>query len=345
MAPTGGQDILRYVWSVMREAAFVQRNKVHWERLEQALSHPRGLAALDGEEAALTYIRITDDLSYARTFYTRSKLPDYLNGLAVRLHQHIHRNKRTPVGRFKRFWTHEVPKALATTRPQMSLSFLLFAVAMAIGALSAAHDPTFVRLIMGDHYVDMTINNIRRGEPMAVYGNSQQDIMFLGITINNIRVALLCFAAGVMAGFGTGLLLLYNGIMVGAFQYFFHEHGVLRESLLTIWVHGTLEISAIVVAGAAGLTLGKGMLFPGTYTRMHSFRSHARTGLKLVIGLVPVFIVAGFIESYMTRHALRFHPAASLSIIILSAAFVVGYFIVIPLRHATRSPHQLPPGA
>ncbi|MCB0813699.1 MAG: stage II sporulation protein M, partial [Flavobacteriales bacterium] len=116
-------------------------------------------------------------------------------------------------------------------------------------------------------------------------------LMFLGITVNNVRVALLAFAAGIAAGFGTVYVLLFNGIMVGAFQYFFHEQGVLRESLLTIWVHGTLEISAIVIAGAAGLALGRGMLFPGTYTRMESFRRGAMLGLKVVIGLVPVFVV------------------------------------------------------
>lgn len=324
----------------MREAAFIQRNQARWQRLEQVLG---GMDGLSGDEVSDLYIQLNDDLSYARTFYPTGKLPDYLNGLAVRLHHHIYRNRRTPRGRFITFWRDEVPLAMAATRRQLLISFVVFATAMLVGAISARHDPTFVRLIMGDGYVDMTLDNIRQGKPMAVYGTSSEGSMFLGITINNVRVSLLCFAAGLFASLGTGLILLFNGIMVGAFQYFFHEQGVLRESLLTIWVHGTLEISAIVVAGSAGLAMGNAFLFPGTYTRMESFRHGARLGLKVVIGLVPVFIVAGFLESYVTRHALTLPPSVSLSIIGFSLIFVIWYFIILP-NHAARRLSETGPG-
>lgn len=324
----------------MREAAFIQQNKPKWERLELVVD---GLDKLSSDEASELYIALNDDLSYAQTFYPTSNIVTYLNGLASRLHHHIYRNKRTNRGRFKTFWTEEVPLALAATRQQLLLSFTVFMLAIGIGALSAKYDATFVRLILGDDYVDMTLENIHNGEPMAVYGGSDESVMFLGITINNIRVAMLCFAAGSFASFGTALLLLYNGIMVGAFQYFFHEQGVLRESLLTIWVHGTLEISAIIIAGAAGFALGNGMLFPGTYKRIESFRSGARLGMKVVIGLVPVFIVAGFLESFVTRHALTLPPFVSLSLIGLSLAFVIYYFIILPY-HAEQRTSTISPG-
>lgn len=324
----------------MREAAFIQRNQAKWQRLEQVL---QGLDGLSGDETSSLYIELNDDLSYARTFYPKSNIPVYLNGLASRLHQHIYRNQRTPRGRFLTFWKDEVPLAMAATRSQLVLSFTVFLVAFLIGGLSAKYDERFVRLILGDGYVDMTLENIRKGEPMAVYGGSSEGVMFLGITINNIRVALLCFAAGLFASFGTGFLLLYNGIMVGAFQYFFYKQGVLRESLLTIWVHGTLEISAIIIAGAAGFALGNGMLFPRTFTRGESFRQGARLGLKVVIGLVPIFIVAGFLESFITRHALTIPWFASLAIIVLSFTFVLYYFVILPY-HAERRPRAVEPG-
>ena len=131
--------------------------------------------------------------------------------------------------------------------------------------------------------------------------------------------------------------------MVGAFQYFFHQQGVLQESLLTIWVHGTLEISAIIIAGAAGFVLGNSFLFPGTYSRGESFRRGARLGLKIVVGLVPIFIIAGFLESFVTRHALSIPSYASLAIIALSLAFIIYYFIILPY-HAERSPRAVEPG-
>jgi uncharacterized membrane protein SpoIIM required for sporulation len=297
------------------------------------------LADLHGDDASALYIQLTDDLNYARTFYPDSNLPQYLNGLAVRLHQHIYRNQKVPRKRFITFWTQEIPLTMAQIRRPLLLSFAIFIVAMAIGALSARHDPTFARLIMGDDYVDQTLDNIAAGEPMAIYGSRDQGIMFLGITVNNIRVAFLCFAAGLLAGMGTGMLLLYNGIMVGAFQYFFHQHGVLRESLLTIWVHGTLEISAIIIAGAAGLVIGSGWLFPGTYTRVVAFQSKARLGIKVVVGLVPVFILAGFLEGFVTRHALTLPLPVTVAVILSSLSFVIWYYVILPYHaeHHTRT--------
>jgi uncharacterized membrane protein SpoIIM required for sporulation len=98
-------------------------------------------------------------------------------------------------------------------------------------------------------------------------------------------------------------------------------------------LHGTLEISAIIVAGAAGLAMGNGWLFPGTYKRLYSFRRGAKRGLKIVVGTVPLFVMAGFIESFFTRHT-EWPDGLRLTIILLSLAFIIYYYIVLPyLRH------------
>jgi len=111
---------------------------------------------------------------------------------------------------------------------------------------------------------------------------------------------------------------------------------VLRESLLAIWLHGTIEISCIVIAGSAGIVMGNSLLFPGTYARLASFRRGALQGLKIVIGLVPCFILAGFLESFVTRHSPEMYPWASAAIILGSLAFIILYFIVYPF-HVERS--------
>ena len=139
----------------------------------------------------------------------------------------------------------------------------------------------------------------------------------------------MAFVSGLLTSFGTGFVLLQNGIMLGAFQTFFAQHDLLWESALAIWLHGTLEISAIIVAGAAGIAMGNGWLFPGTYPRLTSFRRGARRGLRIVVGTVPVFIVAGFIESFFTRHT-EWPDLLRLSIILASLAFVIYYFIILP---------------
>ncbi len=322
----------------MRESAFVQRNKEKWQRLEQVLSN--GDRDLSADESCTLYIELTDDLSYARTFFPGAEVTRYLNELAVGMHQHVHRSQKTTSGRFITFWTHELPLLMARHRKEMLISAAVFFTACLIGALSAHYDDTFTRLIMGDGYVEMTLENIRKGRPMDVYGGEHEMDMFFGITLNNILVSISAFAAGVMFSYGTWLALMYNGVMLGCFQYFMHQQGVLEESVLSIWIHGTIEISSIVIAGGAGIVMGNGLLFPGTYTRLAGFMRGAKNGLKIVIGLVPCFILAGFLESFITRLSPRMYTAASASIILASLAFIIGYFIIYPyhverrLRHA-----------
>jgi uncharacterized membrane protein SpoIIM required for sporulation len=306
----------------MREAVFLQQNQARWQQYEQA-------PARNPDELAARFVALTDDLAYAQTFYPQSPTTAYLNSLAGKLHQRLYANKREGSHRLGHFWAVELPLLVARHHRTLALAAVLFIIFAAIGALSAAYDDTFVRVVMGDDYVNQTIANIRKGDPMAVYKGQGETLMFLGITANNIAVALRAFAMGATLGIGTIHALFTNGVMLGAFQQFFYQYHVLKASVLTIWIHGTLEISAIILAGGAGLVMARGMLFPGTYSRAQAFRTAARDGLKLAIGLVPIFIVAGFLEGFVTRHT-EMPIAASVAIIGSSAAFIGWYFGLYP---------------
>jgi uncharacterized membrane protein SpoIIM required for sporulation len=177
----------------------------------------------------------------------------------------------------------------------------------------------------------MTLENIEKGDPMAVYKSSGQMNMFFMITLNNIFVSFKAFAYGIFVSVGTVYILLSNGIMLGAFQFFFYQKGLLLTSVLSIWIHGTLEISAIVIGGCAGMVMGNSLLFPGTYSRMESLKIGAKKGLKIIVGLVPIFIMAGFLESFVTRLT-EWHWFFKLSIILLSAFFIVFYFVIYPIQ-------------
>jgi len=119
--------------------------------------------------------------------------------------------------------------------------------------------------------------------------------------------------------------------MLGSFQYFFYSKGLLLKSVLAIWIHGTLEISAIIIAGCAGLVMGNSILFPGTFSRGASFVRGAKQGVKIVVGLIPVFITAGFFESFVTRYS-NMPMWLSLQIIGTSLTFIIWYFIIYPIR-------------
>jgi uncharacterized membrane protein SpoIIM required for sporulation len=304
----------------MREAVFRRLNQERW------LGYEAPVPGSNPDELAARYVALTDDLAYAQTFYPLSDTTAYLNQLASSQHQALYRNKTEEQGRFGRFWAVELPLVVSRHRPELRWALLVFVLSMLVGALSAAYDDTFVRTILGDAYVNKTLDSIRRGDPMAVYKQSPEASMFLAITFNNVRVALLTFALGISAGVGTTFIIFRNGLMLGAFQFFFYRQHVLLASLLTVWIHGTLEISSIVLAGGAGYVLARGVLFPGTYSRRDSLRRAARESLKLALGVVPILVIAGFLESFVTRHT-EMPVAASLLIIGGSAAFIGWYFV------------------
>ena len=310
----------------MNELAFIQKNIEKWEHVEIMA---QDLSEETPDDIADAYTEITSDLAFAYTHFPSARITLYLHNLAAVLHNAIYRNKREKRSRMLTFWTREVPKTMYEERRLLLASFIIFVVSVLIGIASQAAEPDFCRIILGDWYVERTLDNISNGTPMAVYDGGSESSMFMGITLNNIGVAFRIFATGLLTSVMSAIMLFYNGIMLGCFEAFFAQHGLLGESLVAVFQHGTLEISAIIVAGAAGLAIGNGWLFPGTYKRLYAFRRGAKRGLKIVVGTVPVFIVAGFIEGYITRHT-EMALSIRLGIIALSLAFVVGYYIVLP---------------
>lgn len=310
----------------MKEVQFIRRNIDRWRETEEVVDNA---AAQSPDVLADAYVELTSDLAFSRSHYPNSRITIYLNNLASALHNEIYRNKREKWSRVITFWTREVPDVMWEARRLLLASFLIFMVSVLIGVVSTLGDSEFPRVILGDYYVDMTLDNIKKGTPMAVYDGDAETSMFLGITINNIRVSFYAFVSGVLTSFMPAFLLLQNGIMFGSFETFFYQHGLLGESLLAVMLHGTLELSSIVVAGAAGLAIGNGWLVPGTYSRIVSFRRGAKRGLKIVVGTVPLFVLAGFIESFVTRHT-DIGDIFRLTVIALSALFVIGYFVVLP---------------
>jgi uncharacterized membrane protein SpoIIM required for sporulation len=314
----------------MKEVTFIRQNIEKWREAEQVAEH---MTTTDVPTLADTYIDVTSDLAFAQTHYPQSKITLYLNNLASALHNEIFRVRRYRWSRLWTFWTHEVPLTMWEARRELLLSFTVFVASAAIGLLSQLFDPEFCRIILGDSYVDMTLQNIAEGTPMAVYDSDAEDAMFGSITLNNVRVSFVVFVMGVFTSVATGFFLFQNGVMLGSFQTFFAQHGLLWQSALAVWLHGTLEISAIIVAGAAGMAMGNSWLFPGTYPRLVSFRRGARRGLRIVVGTVPVFVVAGFIESFLTRHT-EWPDALRLTVIGGSLAFVIYYFIILPKKRS-----------
>lgn len=306
----------------MREPLFVKQNADKWARFEESTQKT-------ADELADSFIQITDDLAYSKTFYPKSKTTAYLNGLSSKFHQSIYKNKRENSNRFVTFWRLELPLLFKKHQRQLLYAFIFFITFCLMGALSAKYDTNFVRLIMGDGYVDMTNENIAKGDPFGVYKQGSEAVMFASIAINNIYVSLVTFASGILCSVGTIYFLFRNGLMLGSFQYFFFSKGLGMQSVLVIWIHGTLEIAAIVIAGAAGMVMGNSFLFPKTFGRLESLKKGASEGMKIAIGLVPIFIVAAFFEGFVTRHT-EMPVWLSSGILAASLLFLIWYVVLYP---------------
>ncbi len=310
----------------MREAQFLKQNADKWKSYEAEV---KAQAAAD--VLADRFIELTDDLAYSKTFYPDSNTTKYLNGLAALFHQKIYKNKVEDKSRIWWFWQYELPFLFKKYHRQFLYAFSFFMLFCAMGALSAKYDENFLRLILGDGYVNMTNANIEKGDAFGVYKHSGQMDMFIQIAFNNIRVSFVAYVLGATFCVGTIWLLLSNGLMLGSFEYFFFSKGLGFKSILVVFIHGTLEIWAIVIAGAAGMILGTSILFPGTYSRSVSFLRGGKDGLKIVIGLVPVFLAAAFLEGFVTRYT-DMPVWLSLTILGTSLAFIIWYFIIYPIR-------------
>jgi uncharacterized membrane protein SpoIIM required for sporulation len=315
----------------MREAAFVKNNKEKWQLFEDVLDKKQEISP---DKLSDLYIELTDDLSFAKTFYPKSNTVVYLNSIASAAHLKIYKNKKEGKNRILSFFKTEFPLEFYKYQKQLLIAFSVFALFSLVGAFSAANDVDFVRLILGDNYVNMTLENIEKGDPMAVYKKANEIDMFVGITINNIRVAGIAFLFGIFFSIGTLFVLMKNGIMLGSFLYFFYDKGLLWESSRTIWIHGTIEISVIIIAGCAGLVLGNGILFPKTYSRLDSFKQSIKAGLKIMLSTVPFFIIAGFLEGFVTRQTQM--PDWLAILIIASSLFLIVYYYVIYPRILTK---------
>ncbi|WP_422360121.1 stage II sporulation protein M [Reichenbachiella sp.] len=321
----------------MQEISFFNKNEENWKEIDLKLSAPSKVSA---DELSDLYIKLTDDLAYTQTNYPGSKTEDYLNLLASKIHHRIYKNKKSSPSRIIDFFSFELPNILYKHRNSLITSLIIFILSCLIGAYSTHVDEKFPRLIMGDQYVDMTIENIQNGNPLGVYESMEPLSMFLYITFNNIRVSFMVFAAGIFFSVLTGFLLFKNGVMLGCFQYFFYTKKLLYISVLTIWVHGTLEIASIVIAGGAGIALGNSIMFPGTYSRLYSFQSTAKESVKIIAGLIPIFIVAGFLEGFVTRFS-NVSTIPAVFIIIISITFLLYYFIYYPYKLNQYGKNQL----
>ena len=313
----------------MREATFIRRNRTKWERYEHLSLKATELPA---EELSAVYDDVLSDLAYVQAKYTDSSLSPYLNGIAQSFHEAIYFSRRKqPVREFVRMLVYGVPSIIVDARREILFSLLALALFTLLGVVRALLDFNAVEEVLGWDYVQMTIDNIEAGKPTDVYNMSAAGTMFYEIFLNNILVDLRMYGYGLIPFFGPIYFLWVNGVMLGEFHMVFFEYGVGLKAMAAIWIHGTLEMSALVVAGGAAIALGKSWVLTGGRNVKDSLKTGGLRSIKILASTFPLTLVAAILESYVTRHV-EWPLAVRLSIILLSALFVIVYYVLLPMK-------------
>lgn len=300
----------------------------------------------DPDEMTRLFVELTEDLAFARTYYPKRSVRVYLNSLAQRVFHDLYKKKRTPLRKFLTFWTEDLPLEMYRSRHVLLTSFVIFVLGMLIGIVSTIDNENFLGSVIGYDYVVMAEKNIANGRPMSVYGGDSEELTFVMIAMNNMRVMMITFVLGIFFSIGSGIYLFFNSIMVGAFQWFYVVRNLTLASFLTIWIHGAFEIPAIILSAAAGITMGNGLLFPGTLTRAQSLIISAKRGVKMMIGIIPFILLAAFIEGYATRHTVvstvgdpiptEWPTGLKWLFILTCFAIVIFYFVIYPMMVAKK---------
>jgi uncharacterized membrane protein SpoIIM required for sporulation len=285
----------------MISTRWLEKRKPHWRRLEQLLdrSGRRGVAALDHDELqelGLLYRQTASDLATVREDITSRPFTSYLNQLLARAHNLIYMGRKPDWGGIVRFYVHTYPRIFRETFPLVLLAALIFIAGGIAGAVVTLRDSGFAYHILGPQMIEtiekreMWTHSILAIKPMAA----------TGIMTNNITVGFFMFVGGITAGLATIWMLITNGLLLGVLGVTTARAGMALQLWDFIAAHGALELPAIFIAAGAGLEIARGLLFPGMFYRKESLRQAGSRGVKLLLGEIPLLIVAGVIESFVS---------------------------------------------
>ena len=280
---------------------WLQKRKLHWDRFEELLkrarpSGVRRLAAAELRELGLLYRQTASDLASVREEPGAQQWERYLNQLLGRAHNIIYRSRRTRQGGIMHFYRVKFPRIFRETFIYTATAVVLFLVAGVVGFLLTLFAPGFSRFLLGGAMMD----TIERREMWTHSIVSIKPAASSLIMTNNLMVAFNAFALGITGGLGTVYLMLFNGLLIGAIGTACWQAGMSVSLWSFVAPHGILELPAIFIAGGAGLLLGRGLLFPGKYSRRDSLVEAGGKSVRLLLGVIPLLIVAGVIEGFIS---------------------------------------------
>ena len=285
----------------MISTRWLEKRKTYWARLELLVdrSNKGGISALDHrelQELGLLYRQTASDLATVREDVTSNQLAFYLNQLLGRAHNLIYMGRKQKISRIARFYKQTFPQVFRETFRQTMLAFLIFGVTGVASWALTIHDPAFAHRLLGPQMMD----TIEKREMWTQSIVTIKPLAASSIMTNNLSVSFTTFALGITAGIGTIWMMVVNGMLIGAIGAATWQAGMALQLWSFVAPHGVLELPAIFIAGGAGLEIARGMLFPGLLPRRESLARAGGRAARLVLGIVPMLIVAGVIEGFVS---------------------------------------------
>jgi uncharacterized membrane protein SpoIIM required for sporulation len=290
-------------------SAFRAEREADWQRLETLVAAVekgslRSLSADDLLQLPLLYRATLSSLSVARETSLDKALVDYLESLSARAFFAVH-GRRQPLGRWaRRFFAHDLPAAMRAILPETLVAALVMILGGVAGYLLVMADPAWYAALVPDSMAggrgpDASVADLKK----TLYadgkdGASGLDIFAAFLFSNNAAVAIFTFALGFAFGIPSILLLLFNGALGGALIAVFVRAGLGLELGGWLLIHGTTELFAIALAGGAGLSIGRSMLFPGKLARVAAAGRAGRTAGTAMIGVLLMLVVAALLEGF-----------------------------------------------
>jgi uncharacterized membrane protein SpoIIM required for sporulation len=282
---------------------WIARREAKWQELDRLLqrAEKRGIKTLNAKEIgtlASLYRSVAADLSRANTNQIGQTIVQDLQALTTRGYSQIYRgSRRQEVRGMLNFYLWELPQILRETWVYTAISFGLFMVGVTIAWWYAWQDASFLSVIVPANLIEkvrdrheLWMGSILGTEPFAASS----------IAINNLSVAFRMVGGGITAGLWTIFALFYNGLSIGAIATLVGQNGLAYPFWAFVFPHGALELPAIFIAGGGGLLIAKGLLFPGRYRRRDALRIYGLQAAQLVMGIVPMLLIAGTIEGFFS---------------------------------------------
>ncbi len=312
----------------MTQATFVRVRGATWEQLETLLRRARrGLNRLSPEEVesfGRLYRAITSDLAYARGRNYDSRLLAYLNRLTARAHAYVYAGDTvTGAARIVRFYTQTFPREFRRSFLPVALCTLLTVACAVVGYVVISVHPQDAYALLPDQIVPPHIRKSLHDSNFA-FDPLQSPLMSSEIITNNIKVAVFAFAGCVTLGIGTLWILISNGVMLGGEGALFANAGFGSDFWATVAPHGVIELTAIQIAGAAGLLIAAGIVAPGRLRRSDAIKAYAQRAGTLIAGVASMLVVAGTIEGFFSP--LRLPPAPRIAFGAVTAVLLILYF-------------------